>query len=98
MAGLPFISKRFSLKRFLGMTDEDIAENEQLWKEENNEKLTKDTDAPAEMRGAGISPSGMMSDMGGMGDLEAPEEMVDDGSMAGEAPAEMPAAPAAPPV
>ncbi len=98
MAGLPFISKRFSLKRFLGMTDEDIAENEQLWKEENNEKLTKDTDAPAEMRGAGISPSGMMSDMGGMGDLEAPEEMVDDGSMAGEAPAEMPAAPSVPPV
>lgn len=83
MAGLPFISKRFALKRFLGMTDEDVAENEQLWREENNEKVSKDTDAPAEMRGAGVSPSGMMSDMGSMGDLEAPEGM--EGLEGGEA-------------
>jgi len=32
---VPFISKRFALKRFLGLSQEEIAENQDMWKEEN---------------------------------------------------------------
>ena len=34
-----YISKRFALKRYLNWTDEDILENEKLWKEENAKKV-----------------------------------------------------------
>lgn len=75
MVQLPFVSKRFALKRFLGMTDEDIAENEQLWKEENGDgKAT--IDAAGELRTAGISPTGIEGDLAGAeGGEEAPEDM-----------------------
>ena len=33
MVGVPFVSKRFAMKRFLGMTQEEVAENEKLWKD-----------------------------------------------------------------
>jgi hypothetical protein len=75
MVALPFVAKRFALKRFLGMTDEDIAENERLWKEENGEgKAT--TDAAGELRTAGVSPTSISSDLEtAAGTEEAPEDM-----------------------
>ena len=57
------------------MTDEDIAENEQLWKEENGEGKPI-SDAAGELRGAGISPTGIEADMGdAQGTEEAPADM-----------------------
>ena len=77
MAALPFISKRFALKRFLGMTDEDIADNERLWKEESGEGTPVSSDAAGELRTAGISPTGLEADATALGsDEEAPEEVV----------------------
>ena len=73
MAAIPYMSNRFALKRFLGMTDEELAENERLWKEENAENLDPiPGDASAEMRDAGISTAGISADLGGIED-EAPE-------------------------
>ena len=63
MVALPFVAKRFALKRFLGMTEEDIAENERLWKEEAGEGSAITTDASGELRSAGVSPSGIESDV-----------------------------------
>ena len=58
MAAIPYMSNRFALKRFLGMTDEELAENERLWREENDENLEPiPGEAGAEMRDAGISPA-----------------------------------------
>ena len=72
MSSIPYISNRFALKRFLGMTDEEIAENERLWREENDENIeTPATDAAGEMRGGGISGAGMESDLGGVEDEDA---------------------------
>lgn len=74
MAALPYISNRFAMKRFLGMTDEEIAENERLWREENEENLEPiTTDASGEMRGAGISSAGMDTDLGNLEDESADE-------------------------
>jgi hypothetical protein len=62
---LPYLSKRFLLKRFLGFTQEEINENERLWREENKEIGDISPGAPAEMRGMGITSSGIQSDLGG---------------------------------
>mgnify|MGYP002654617748 CR=1 FL=1 len=75
MAALPFVSKRFALKRFLGMTDEDLADNERMWKEENGEG-TPTTDSAGELRTAGVSPTSIDQDAGeGAGMEEAPADM-----------------------
>jgi len=66
MSAIPYISNRYAMKRFLGMTDEEIAENERLWREENDEGLGAGPgDAAAEMRGEGISGAGLEGDIGG---------------------------------
>ena len=71
----PYMSKRFALKRYLGLTDEEIAENERMWSEENGKADTIPTDASGEMRGAGISQAGIEADMGALADNEAPPEV-----------------------
>ena len=38
LAEVPYISRRFALKKYLGLTDEEIVENEQMWQEENPEE------------------------------------------------------------
>jgi hypothetical protein len=85
MAAIPYMSNRFALKRFLGLTEEEIAENERLWREENEENLEMPpTDAAGEMRSAGISGADIGSDLGGIED-EAPggEAPIDAGDGAG---------------
>ena len=68
MAAVPYMSNRFAMQRFLGLTEEEIAQNEQLWREENDENLTPPpTDASAELRGAGVSAAGIGADMAGAG-------------------------------
>jgi hypothetical protein len=68
------MSKRFAMKRFLGLSQEEITENEQQWKEENGAKLEAPTTAAAELRSAGITPGGIAADQTGQ-DTEAPEDM-----------------------
>ena len=72
---VPFMSKRFALKRFLGLTDEEVAENERMWGEENGKGQAISTDAAGEMRSAGLSAAGIEGDLGAAGDLSAPEDM-----------------------
>jgi hypothetical protein len=80
---LPYLSKRFLLERFLGLTEEEIKKNEEMWREERDEP-----DAPAttgqDLRAVGISPGGMEGDIatgeevagmvpaGGEADMAAP--------------------------
>jgi hypothetical protein len=71
---IPHMSKRFAMKRFLGMTQEEITENERMWREEQGANLAPATDAGSEMRSAGITPGGMAADLGSQ-TAEAPEEM-----------------------
>jgi hypothetical protein len=71
---VPYMSKRFALKRFLGLTQEEITENEKLWKEENGAKIAADLDAAAEMRSVGVSPAGISADMESQA-AEAPEDL-----------------------
>jgi hypothetical protein len=71
---VPYLSKRFAMKRFLGMTQEEITENETLWREENGAKLTSASGAAGEMRSAGLTPSAMGAEMADQ-TAEAPADM-----------------------
>jgi hypothetical protein len=64
-----YISKRFALKRFLGLSDEEILQNAALWKEERD---LKDPLAQSEdtLKGVGASP-------GAGGDFEGGDEEFD---------------------
>lgn len=59
---LPYMSKRFMLKRFLGLTEEEILENETMWEEERAEPELQTTQGQ-DMRSIGITPAGIESDI-----------------------------------
>ena len=92
---IPHLSKRFAMKRFLGLTQEEITENEKMWKEENAENIKAPVDSATAMRSAGITPGGLAGEVAGQA-AEAPEDM----AAAAEAGAggEIPPGEAAPPV
>ena len=71
---IPYLSKRFSLKRFLGLSEEELRENEKLWKEENGAKLVAATDPATEMRSIGITPGALGAESAGQTE-EAPAEL-----------------------
>jgi hypothetical protein len=94
MQEVPYMSKRFAMKRFLGLSQEEIVENEKMWREENREVGDAGAGAQAEMRGAGITGSGIEGDLAA---AEAPPEGGDIGMDAAGVAAPMAPAAAAPP-
>jgi hypothetical protein len=65
---IPYMSKRFALKRFLGLSAEEMAENETMWREENADNIQTNQGAGVQMRGAGVTPGGMQGDLDTLGD------------------------------
>lgn len=83
---IPHLSKRFALKRFLGLSAEEMAENEKLWMEENTDKNGR-PNTQAELRGAGITAGGLANDLGSLDAAGGPtDEMVSDMGGAGTTP------------
>ena len=86
LEGFPYLSKRFLMQRYLGMSEAEIAENEIMWKEEQGTADTTATDDP-NLRNVGITPGGIE------GDLDMAEPPAEGGDEApadagGEAPAD----------
>jgi hypothetical protein len=94
---VPYMSKRFALKRFLGLTDEEVAENERMWGEESGKGQPTSTDAAGELRSAGLSAAGIEGDLGAAGDMTPPEDMEDNMPEEGAVAPVAPAGPATPP-
>ena len=72
VAELPYMSKRFALSRYLGLSEEEMARNADLWAEENavsQKSQTKST----QLRTGGVSQSGITSDLDQFDEPEAPE-------------------------
>ena len=67
----PYLSKRYLMKRYLGMTEAEIAENESAWAEERGDNELAQPDAPG-LRGVGISPGGLDSELQGLGPETTP--------------------------
>ena len=86
IATVPYVSKRYALQRFLGLTPEEMAENEKLWREENDENIkAKPTTSATELRSAGISTAGIDADL----DAAEPDApATEPGAPAGDTPAD----------
>ena len=70
LEAVPYLSKRFLLKRFLGLSEEEMMENTQLWREENL-KAADAVESDTNLRNVGISPAGIETDLT---DLTTPAE------------------------
>ena len=73
MEAFPYISKRFALERFLGLSEEEITKNEKLWREENQKDISEEPKG-SDLRGVGVSTSDIESDEQTADDLETGEE------------------------
>ena len=58
----PYLSKRFLMKRYLGLSEMEMSENEISWAEERGEAEAPDP-GQSQMRAAGISAGGIASDL-----------------------------------
>jgi hypothetical protein len=62
---VPYMSKRFLLSRFLGLTEEEMKENERMWREEQGD--IEEAPAPeAGLRSVGITPGAIGADLGAL--------------------------------
>ena len=83
LEGVEYMSKRFMMSKYLGLTEDEILENERLWMEENKSGTTPDSDAEPGLGSVGVrsfdTDGGMEPDMGDFGDG-------DEGGDGGESP------------
>jgi hypothetical protein len=58
----PYLSKRWLMKRYLGMTEQEMSENETMWAEEQGDVEQAPAEDPS-LRSVGIGPGGIASDL-----------------------------------
>jgi hypothetical protein len=76
MEGYPYFSKRWLMKRYLGLTEDEMVDNQKLWREENEEAFANEGE-PVSSRNLGITPGGIQSDMDTFANNENPEGTVE---------------------
>ena len=72
---LPYLSKRFMMVRYLGLTEEELLQNTKMWQEETGNSSSASVEG-SDMRSIGITPGGMSSDMAM---AEMPEPPMEEG-------------------
>lgn len=86
LAEIPYLSHRFKLKKYLGLNDDEILENEKQWREENAGEESMDMNGG---EAAGFSATGLKgpndTDLDLSGDLEGVNPGEEPGGTSGEA-------------
>lgn len=70
VSGITWMSKRFAGIRYLGMTEDELLENERMWKEENISKIKSKSPSDSDdsgLRDVGVGGGGGGLDFGGGG-------------------------------
>jgi hypothetical protein len=82
LEGYAYLSKRFLLKRYLDLSEEEMQENEKLWNEENGDAATAISDgmSPADLRSVGVTPSSIGSDLENLAPAPAGEALPGEGA------------------
>jgi hypothetical protein len=80
---VPYMSKRFLMKRYLGLSEQEMSENETMWAEEQGDVDNAPPQDPT-LRSVGISPGGIAGDLDNV--------QVQPETVPGQAPAETQAA------
>jgi hypothetical protein len=78
---LAYFSKRFLMKRYLGLTDDELQENTEMWQEETGQPVDVEPTG-SDLRTVGVSPSDIEGDVE-MGDAVAADGEMDP-AMGGE--------------
>jgi hypothetical protein len=90
LAEVPYLSRRFVLKKYLGLTDEEVVENETMWQEENPEGSVSTAAEDAALAGSDLNTLGMTrpteDDMGQLGQLSQQAEAPPPGAEAAPSP------------
>jgi hypothetical protein len=76
MEAFPYVSKRFAMERFLGLTEEEIKKNEQLWEEENKKEVSVDPTG-SDLRNIGVSTGDFEADQSTADEVEQGEQEAD---------------------
>ena len=95
LEGSPYLSRRFILSKYLGLTEDEILENERLWLEENKSGTSPDADGIPGLGSVGVRGFDVDNGEGvpDMGDLEAGDTESGDSPITGSENATTPAAP-----
>ena len=73
---IPYLSKRFIMKRYLGLSETELAENDEMWQEEQGDsKDAANDNADVGLRGVGVTPGGIETDLGAFDQEAAPGTM-----------------------
>ena len=78
VAEIPFLSKRFAMKRYLGLSEEEMVENEEMWREENGKTGELNAEG-TDLRGVGVSAGDIDGDIGMGNDVDIDMDMEDGG-------------------
>jgi len=97
MEPLPYMSKRFMLERFLGLTEDEISKNEKLWREERDDPDMQPATGQ-DLRSVGITPANLETDIGTGEDIAGMTPAEPGGAEPGGPPPVGPGAVAPPPV
>jgi hypothetical protein len=73
---VPYLSKRFALKRFLGLSEEEMAQNQVMWSEEKGESRD-DAVKGSDLRNVGVTTGGIGTDIAGQTDPTPEQPDVD---------------------
>ena len=84
LEGVPYLSRRFILDRYLGLNEEEMVENDRLWKEENQPGNMPDSTATGDLGSLGIRGSDVESFQPTDVDAENAGDDVDGGADAPE--------------
>jgi len=80
----PYFSKRFLMKRYLGMSEMEMSENEMQWAEEKG-KSEDAAPGQANLRNVGVTPGGLASDLQNVTPEPGAEGAPAGGALGGEA-------------
>lgn len=69
---IPYLSKRFLMKRYLGLDETELQENEEMWLEEQGQ-VPEAAASDVGLRSVGISPGGIASDLDTMAEVPGME-------------------------
>jgi hypothetical protein len=73
IAQIPYMSNQFKLQKYLGLTEEEIKKNEELWRAENNYEKFQDNSQDIDLKNIGVRPN---TEIDSNPDAELPEQDV----------------------
>jgi len=83
LEGVDYLSRRFILKKYLGLSEEEMVDNERMWREENTAQPTPgefDNDPRADLGGLGVRGGDISgfepTDLDGDGDIDDDDQEI----------------------